>query len=100
MKLHKWEDIKRKKLGPEGVERVRRRVEKELLEANLAELRRAVGVTQVEAAESAEMSQSELSRLERRSDHLVSTLRRYVKALGGDLEVTAIVGNKRVRLVV
>ena len=74
------------------------RVEKELLEANLAELRQAVGVTQVEAAEAAEMPQSELSRLERRPDHLVSTLRRYVEPLGGELEVTAVVGKKRVRL--
>ncbi len=98
MKLHRWDDLKRKKLGPEGVERVSRRVEAELLEANLAELRRAVGVTQTEAAGRAAMTQSELSKLERREDHLVSTLRRYVTALGGELEVTAVVGDKRVKL--
>ena len=98
MKLHRWDDLKRKKLGQEGVERVRRRVESELLEANLAELRRAVGVTQVEAAGRAEMTQSELSKIERREDHLVSTLRRYVNALGGELEVTAVVGDKRIKL--
>jgi predicted transcriptional regulator len=98
MKLHKWSDVKRAKLDPSRLERVQQRVEKELLEANLAELRQAVGVTQVQAAESAEMTQSELSRLERRPDHLVSTLRRYVESLGGELEVTAVVGKKRVRL--
>ena len=98
MKLQKWSDLKRTKLGSSGLERVRQRVEKELLEANLAELRQAIGVTQVQAAESAEMTQSELSRLERRPDHLVSTLRRYVESLGGELEVTAVVGKKRVRL--
>ena len=98
MKLHKWSDVKRTKLDPSRLERVQQRVEKELLEANLAELRQAVGATQVEAAEAADMTQSELSRLERRPDHLVSTLRRYVESLGGELEVTAVVGNKRVRL--
>ena len=98
MKLHKWSDVKRTKLDPSRLERVQQRVEKELLEANLAELRQAVGATQVEAAEAANMTQSELSRLERRPDHLVSTLRRYVESLGGELEVTAVVGNKRVRL--
>jgi len=98
MKLHRWEDLKRKKLGPEGVDRVRRRVEAELLEANLAELRQVVGVTQVEAAGRAEMTQGELSKFERRPDRLVSTLRRYVQALGGELEVTAVVGQKRVKL--
>jgi hypothetical protein len=98
MKLHKWNDVKRAKLDSSRLERVQQRVEKELLEANLAELRQAVGVTQVEAAEAAEMTQSELSRLERRPDHLVSTLRRYVESLGGELEVTAVLGKKRVRL--
>jgi len=98
MKLRKWSDVKRAKLDPSRLERVQQRVEKELLEANLAELRQAVGATQVEAAEAADMTQSELSRLERRPDHLVSTLRRYVESLGGELEVTAVVGNKRVRL--
>lgn len=98
MKLHKWSDVKRAKLEPSRLERVQHRVEKELLEANLSELRQAVGVTQVEAAEAAEMTQSELSRLERRPDHLVSTLRRYVESLGGELEVTAVFGKKRVRL--
>lgn len=98
MKLHRWDDLKRRKLGPKGVERVRRRVEGELLEANLSELRQAVGVTQIEAAGKAEMTQSELSKFERRPDRLVSTLRRYVQALGGELEVTAVVGQKRVKL--
>ncbi len=98
MKLHRWEDLKRSKLAPEGVDRVRRRVEAELLEANLAELRQVVGVTQVEAADRAEMTQGELSKFERRPDRLISTLRRYVQALGGELEVTAVVGQKRVKL--
>ena len=98
MKLHKWNDVKRAKLDSSRLERVQQRVEKEFLDLNLAELRQAVGVTQVEAAEAAEMTQGELSRLERRPDHLVSTLRRYVESLGGELEVTAVVGKKRVRL--
>ncbi|MEE9263533.1 MAG: type II toxin-antitoxin system RelE/ParE family toxin [Vicinamibacteria bacterium] len=34
----------------------------------------------------------------RRENHLVSTLRRYVEALGGELEIVASFGDKRVRL--
>ena len=98
MKLHSWDELKTRKLGTAGVERVRGRVERELFEANLAALRQALGVTQVEAAQAAEMSQSELSRVERREDHLVSTLRQYVRALGGELEVTAVFPEKRVKL--
>lgn len=64
----------------------------------LAELRRLRGLTQVEAAAGAGMDQSELSKAERREDHRLSTLRRYVEALGGELEVFARFGSKRVRL--
>jgi hypothetical protein len=44
------------------------------------------------------MKQSELSRSERREDHLLSTLRRYVEGLGGELVVVARLGGKAVRL--
>lgn len=98
MKLRSWDELKTRKLGKARVERIRARVEQEVLEANLAALRQAVGLTQIEAAEAAEMSQSELSRVERREDHLVSTLRQYVRALGGELEVTAVFRDKRVKL--
>jgi hypothetical protein len=40
----------------------------------------------------------ELSRLESRADHRVSSLRRYVEALGGEIEITAIIGTRRVKL--
>jgi hypothetical protein len=76
------------------------RAEQELLEMSLADLRRELGVTQVAMAAAAEMTQGQLSNTERREDHLVSTLRRCVRALGGDLEVIAVVGDKRVKLTV
>ena len=98
MTLHKWKDVSRSGRDPERAERVRKRVEAELLEMNLTELRRELGVTQTEMAAAADMTQGELSKLERRDDHLVSTLRKCVRALGGELEITAVVGNKRVRL--
>jgi hypothetical protein len=44
------------------------------------------------------MTQSELSRLESRDDHLTSTLRRYVEALGGTLEISAVFGKRRIKL--
>lgn len=52
----------------------------------------------VEVAEAVAMSQPEVSRLERRDDFLLSTLKKYVEALGGELEVFATFGDKRVRL--
>lgn len=67
----------------------------------LAALRTAVGKTQVDVATASEMNQGDVSRIERRAPDgqiLIDTLRRYVRALGGDLEVVALVGGKRVRL--
>ncbi len=70
----------------------------ELCALTLRQLREEAGVTQVELAELAEITQSALSRIERREDNPIETLRRYVEALGGELEVVAVLGNKRVKL--
>jgi hypothetical protein len=44
------------------------------------------------------MTQSALSRIERRSDNPIAALPNYVEALGGELEVVAVMGKKRVTL--
>jgi len=99
MKLHRWQDIRNSRLSPEEREEADKWVEAKLLEMNLRGLREALGLTQVEAAQAAEMSQGDVSKAERRGDHLLSTLQRLVKAMGGELEVYANVKGKRVRLV-
>lgn len=98
MKLHKWSDIRRSKADPERAERVKGRAQAELRAMTLRELREEVGRTQTELAELAEVTQSALSRIERREDNPIEALRRYVEALGGELEVVAVIGNKRVKL--
>jgi len=72
------------------IERCRARAEGGLQSpapADLAELRRTVGLTQVELAARLDMSQSDLSKLERRRDVRLSTLRAHAAALGGRLRV-------------
>ena len=54
---------------------------------SLAELRRSLGKTQIEVAEAMGMSQSDYSKLERRKDVRVSTLRAAAAALGGRFEL-------------
>lgn len=56
-------------------------------EEDLAGLRRSLGVTQVELADRIGISQSDLSKLERRRDVRVSSLRAYAKALEGRLRL-------------
>jgi len=93
-----WKSLKQSRLSPEAEARVRARVEAELEELTLKAMRQELALTQQEVSRSADMTQSELSRLENRPDHLTSTLRRYVEALGGKLEITAVFGNRRVKL--
>lgn len=57
--------------------------------ATLKDLRQAVAQTQQDLAASLGVGQDTISRLEKRSDMLLSTLRRYVEAMGGKLELVA-----------
>jgi transcriptional regulator with XRE-family HTH domain len=98
MKLTKWQDLRSQKFSPEELRQIDAEVEEDLLEMDLRSLREAVGLTQAELARRVEVTQSQLSKLERRDDHRFSTLRRYVEALGGTLEVIAVLEGKRVRL--
>ena len=91
-------EIARQRFTEDEIADMEHEAEVEVLELTLAELRKTLGITQQELAQIAEMSQSELSKTERRTDHRVSTLRRIVHALGGQLEIVARFGDKRVRL--
>ena len=99
MAVKKWAEIRAKKFSPEELRRIDQEVEAELLEMDLRALREAVGLTQEELAKRVDVTQSQLSTLERRPDHRITTLRRYVEALGGTLEICAIVDGKRIKLV-
>ena len=66
----------------------------------LADLRQSRHVTQVQLAEELGISQGNVSRLEGRSDLYLSTLRSYVEALGGHLEIAAVFGSERLAVAV
>jgi transcriptional regulator with XRE-family HTH domain len=58
-------------------------------EMSLRELRHAVNKTQKTVARTLNMGQDGISRLEKRSDLLLSTLRNYIEAAGGRLTLVA-----------
>lgn len=64
----------------------------------LAAAREERNVTQQELAGALGVSQANVSRIERGGDFYLSTLRRYVEALGGRLEIAAVFPEKTVRL--
>lgn len=76
-------------MSPEAQARAAARAEAMLVEMQLQELRKARKVTQVEVANAMHVEQAAISKLERRDDMYVSTLREYVKALGGELKLVA-----------
>jgi transcriptional regulator with XRE-family HTH domain len=63
---------------------------------NLGEIRRAAGRTQVELATALSTSQGQISRIERQSDMLVSTLSAYLTALGVEATLVVSVGGKTI----
>lgn len=56
-------------------------------ELSLQELRRSLAMTQAQLARRLGKRQDEISRIEQRGDLLLSTLRDYVKSLGGELQL-------------
>lgn len=83
---------------PESRERSRVLAEQMLRDMPLVELRQARNYTQAELAAALGTSQASVSKLERRSDMYLSTLRRLVEAMGGELEITARFPDGEIRL--
>jgi len=79
-----------KKLRPAQRRKVEARAAQLIAEEmTLRELRRARKLTQARIAKTLGITQDSVSRLEKRSDLLLSTLRKTVKAMGGNLSLVA-----------
>ena len=88
-----WREVrKRLNLNDETVARERLRM-------RLAILREQLGMSQVELAELLGTSQPNVSQLERSDDLQLSSIARYIHALGGQLQINAVVGNTTYRLI-
>lgn len=91
MTVHRWNDIKRDKLSPEKVAEIEARAATEARRlTRLRELRKHLRLTQEEMAKRAGMKQAEISQAEKRTDHKISTVERYVHMAGGRLEMKAV----------
>ena len=78
------------KLGPASRADNVRRVREELQRMALDELRSAKRLTQTDMAEMLDVPQSSISRIEQRADMYLSTLRNYIHAMGGVLQIQAV----------
>lgn len=84
-------DLLRAQIDADPGRRARVEAQKRALRASLAlaELREQRGVTQTAIANALAVSQANVSRIEHEEDVYLSTLRGYVAALGGELQITA-----------
>jgi transcriptional regulator with XRE-family HTH domain len=76
------------KMSPESQRRTELRTKELLVEMRLDELRRARELSQERLAELLDIKQASVSKLEHRTDMYISTLRKFIEALGGNLEIT------------
>ncbi|GIJ21282.1 helix-turn-helix domain-containing protein [Micromonospora lutea] len=98
-----WRDVKAeaRAVDPEwdSPERVTRRgrMREQMLAsvsgAQLAEIRKQLGMTQTQLAEAAGLSQARISQIEKGEVTSLETLRAYVAGLGGHLDIVARIGN-------
>jgi DNA-binding transcriptional regulator YiaG len=88
MKRHKWTDIKAR-TKPETRRRIEAEAQRLSEDLHLSQLRKARGLTQETMAALLGVSQAEVSKMERRTELYVGTLRKFIEAMNGELIIAA-----------
>ena len=86
--MKKWSTL-RGQMSQESRARMDTRLKETLAAMPLDKMRKARSMTQTAVAERLDVDQGSVSKLEGRTDMYLSTLREYVEALGGTLELRA-----------
>ena len=86
----------RERMSPERQKKVNARTQAILLQMALQELRQSLNITQAEVAQELDVNQAAISKMERQEDMRISTLLRFVEALGGKLKLVAHFPDKEV----
>ncbi|MDO9537947.1 MAG: XRE family transcriptional regulator [Thermoplasmata archaeon] len=81
--------ILRGKMKPAARKKAAEKTKALLAEMPLQELRHARNLSQEQLARTLSVKQPSVSKLEQRTDMYISTLRNFIKAMGGDLEIIA-----------
>jgi transcriptional regulator with XRE-family HTH domain len=93
-----WTQLKKDTMTKDEQRRAREQAMADLAEMELGELREALQVSQEELARKLKVTQAAISRLERRPNVLLESIANYVAALGGRIEVHAVLPNRTVKL--
>ena len=79
-----------KKINPKVLAAAEKKAQTILASMPLQELRHARQLSQEQLAEILDVRQASISKLERRADMYISTLRNFIRAMGGELEINAV----------
>jgi len=88
----------RNKMSPAAQKAAAAKTKRILKEMPLQELRQAHQMSQERMAELLHTKQANVSRIERRTDMYISTLRSYIEAMGGQLDIVARFPNGEVHI--
>ena len=78
------------KMSPAAQARSEEKARRMMVEMSLNELRSARAITQEHLASVLGVRQASVSKMEKRADMYVSTLRHFIRAMGGELEIRAV----------
>ena len=87
--MSKSYSILRGKMKPAARKKAAEKTKALLAAMPLQELRHARNLSQEQLARTLSVKQASVSKIEHRADMYISTLRRFIKAMGGDLEIIA-----------
>ena len=82
-------NVLREKLPVASRQRIEKQVQLALKDMPLAELRQARQFTQQQIAKTLKIKQASVSKMENQTDMYLSTIRKYIEAMGGELEIIA-----------
>jgi transcriptional regulator with XRE-family HTH domain len=85
-------------MPPERRQKMEKRFQESVAAMPLDALRKAREMTQLQLSEVLGVHQSEVSKIEHRTDICISTLIEYIEALGGHLEIRAVFPDREVRI--
>lgn len=95
--FHKWSDVRAEIVaelgGEEKIDEARRRTQAYVDGYRLAERRKKIGLSQAQVAERMGVTKGRISQIEGGDVSTVEVLARYVEALGGHLQISAVFGD-------
>lgn len=88
----------RNRMSPEAQGRARTKSDTLETEMALAEVRRAMKLSQEELAAILQINQASVAKMEKRTDMYIGTLRRFIQAMGGELDIVARFPDRQIRI--